>query len=329
MKSNTRKFITLLLLTAILLTGLVGPAFATGPSPTPANQAPTVENLELTTYRGVGIAGTLVALDPEGDLLEFQIVRSPRRGQVELDQATGQITYTPENTWRNRDNFTYVAIDALGNISAEATVQIRIERQSRPVQYEDMQGHRSHFAAISLAERDIFVGEQIGGRHFFNPDASVRRGEFLAMSLRLVDTDLLSGIVRTGFADDAYIAAWLKPYVSTAVLDGVITGLRRADGDLIFAPDAYITVSEAAVILSNALGLSDVPVSAFGGDITAPYWAHQATVNLTARNIISPENPDVYYRTLTRADVAEMLLNAAHLLEGRSAPAPSLLEWAV
>jgi len=318
------KSITLLLLMAILLTM---PAFASEPTPTP-NQPPAVENLELTTYRGVGIAGTLVAADHEGDLFEFQIVRSPRRGEITLDQASGQFTYTPREGQRGRDNFTYVAIDALGNISAEATVRIRIERQSRPVHYEDMPGHRAHFAAISLAERDIFVGEQIGGRHFFNPNAAVRRGEFLAMSLRLVDTDLLSGIVRTGFADDAYIAAWLRPYVSTAVLDGVITGIRRSDGDLIFAPDDYITKSEAAVILNNVLGLTDVPVSALRGEIIAPAWAHQATMNLTAQNIISLEHPIVHYSTLTRADVAEMLLSAAHLLEGRTLPSPSLLEWA-
>jgi len=305
------------------------PALAAEPgTPPPENQAPATENLEITTYRGVGVGGTLIAVDPEGDLFEFQIVRSPRKGEITLNQATGQFTYTPLEGKRGRDHFTYVAIDALGNISAEATVRIRIERQSRQVYYEDMSGHEAHFAAISLAERDIFVGEQIGGRHFFNPDAPVRRGEFLAMSMRLADTDLLSGIVRTGFADDAYIPAWLRPYVSTAVLDGVITGLRRSNGDLIFAPNTYITASEASVILNNVLGLPDVPVAALSAEIAAPVWAQQATVNLSARNIISLDHPPVYHSALTRADVAQMLLGAAHLLEGRTAPPPSLLGWA-
>jgi len=306
------------------------PVFALEPTPARENAAPVAENLSLTTYRGVGVAGALLAVDPEGGLMEFQIVRSPRKGELELDQATGQFTYTPLEGKRGRDRFTYVAIDAEGNISAEATVRIRIQRQSSPVQYEDMSGHRAHFAAISLAERDIFVGEQIGGRYFFNPNTPVRRGEFLAMSMRLIDSDLLSGIVRTGFADDAYIATWLKPYISTAVLDNLITGLRCPTGHLVFAPEAYITVSEAALILSNALGLTDVSPDTLYAPIAAPVWAHQATVNLKARNIISPENLSVYHSPLTRADVAEMLLAATHLLEaGDHASLASLLGWAV
>jgi len=304
------------------------PALATEPEPTPAeNLSPVAEHLELTTYRGVGAAGTLIAVDPEGDFMEFQLVRSPRKGELDLDQATGQFTYTPLDGKRGRDHFTYVAVDALGNISAEATVRIRIERQSRAVWYEDMSGHAAHFAAVSLVERDIFVGEQIGGKHFFRPDAPVRRGEFLAMSMRLVDADLLSGVQRTGFADDAYIAAWLRPYVSTAVLEGVITGLHCPNGDLIFAPDAYITAGEAALVLNNVLDLSDAPAAALWTDAAVPDWAHQAMVNLLVRNIIPSENLGVYHRTLTRADAAETLLGAAHLLEGRATPTPSLLDW--
>ena len=326
MKPTTPKT---LIFIALLLIQFSMPALAAQSVPAPENQPPTVENLELTTYRGVGIAGALIAVDPEGDLLEFQIVRSPRKGELALDQATGHFTYTPHEGGRGRDRFTYVAIDALGNISAEATVRIRIQRQSSPVSYADMSGHRTHLAAISLAERGIFVGEQIGGRHFFQPYAPVRRGEFLAMSMRLADADLLSNVVRTGFADDADIADWLKPYVSTAVLEDVITGLRRSDGDLIFAPEAYITASEAAVILNNALGLTDVPAAALLQDVQAPGWAHQATVNLTVRNIISSENPGVYHSTLTRSDVADMLLGAVHLLEGRLSPSATLLDWAV
>jgi len=320
-----KKTITLLLLMSLLL---AIPALAANPSPTSAeNLPPVAEDFELTTYRGVGVTGALIAVDPEGDFMEFQLVRSPRKGEVDLDQASGQFTYTPQEGKRGRDHFTYVAVDALGNISAEATVRIRIERQKSNVQYKDMSGHEAHFASISLAERDIFVGEQIGGRHFFQPDTLVRRGEFLAMSMRLVDADLLSGIHRTGFADDAYIAAWLRPYVSTAVLDGVVRGLHCSDGALIFAPDAHITAGEAALVLNNVLGLQDVPAAALWAEIAAPDWAHQAIVNLHVRNIISLENLGVYHRTLTRADVAEVLLGAAHLLEGRIVPTSSLLEW--
>ena len=325
MKSSRVKATVLLF---VLLFTIAMPVLAAEPTLTPENRAPIAEDLEISTFRGIAVSGTLIATDPDGDRMEFQIVRSPRKGEVELDFATGHFTYTPEEGKRGRDLFTYVAVDAFGNISSEATVRLRIERQSRQVQYADMDGHQAHLAAVELAERDIFVGEQIGGRHFFNPDTPVRRGEFLAMALRISDTDILTGIVRTGFSDDAEIANWLRPYVSTAVLEGIVQGLRR-DGGLVFAPNQTISVSEAAVILNNVLDLYDVPVMGYRmPDSTAPPWAKQATLNLRAESIISSDDPGVYQRTLSRADAAQMLQGATAVLEGRSVQASSLLNWA-
>ena len=321
MKINILKSISLLL---VLLLVLTIPALAADPTPTPENLPPQVDDLEFSTFRGVTVPGTLTATEPESDAFEFQIVRPPRKGDLELDSSTGAFTYTPREGKRGRDVFTYVAVDALGNISNEASVRIRIERQSRSVSYADMEGHLAHLAALELSERDIFVGEQVGGRTFFNPDFPVRRGEFLAMALRAADADILSGIVRTGFSDDAEIANWLKPYVSTGVLEGVVQGLRL-DGELVFAPNDYIRVSEAAVLLDGLLGLPDVSVSDYS---FAPVWAQQASSNLRSEGIISSADPGVYQSALTRADAAQMLLNVTAILEGRSVPSPSLLAWA-
>ncbi|MCL2842223.1 MAG: Ig-like domain-containing protein [Oscillospiraceae bacterium] len=326
MKSHQPKTITLLILLFMML---ALPALATEPTEPPENQAPAAEDLELTTFRGVDVAGTLTAVDPEGDLFEFQLVRSPRKGEIALDPATGRFTYAPSENARGRDTFTYVAIDAQGNISPEATVRIRIERQSRQVSYADMEGHPAHLAAISLVEQGVFVGEQIGGKYFFNPTAPVRRGEFLAMSMQLADTELLTGVVRTGFADDDEIEDWLKPYVSTAVLDGVVQGLRAPNHDLIFEAERYITIYEAAVMLSHILGLDYAPVSGnLQAALIAPDWARQAKANLITENIIPLSYPGVHQNPLTRADVADMLFSAMHLLEGRDGPAASLLGWA-
>lgn len=305
------------------------PALAAEATPPPENQAPIADDLELTTFRGVDVSGALTATDPEGDLFEFQLVRSPRKGEVALDQSTGRFTYAPNENARGRDHFTYVAIDAQGNISPEATVRFRIERQSRQVSYADMDGHPAHLSALSLAEQGLFVGEQVGARYFFNPTAPVRRGEFLAMSMQLADTELLTGVVRTGFDDDEEIDDWLKPYVSTAVLGGVVQGFRAPNQDLVFGAENYITLNEAAVMLSHILELDYVPVSGnLQTALIAPDWARQAKANLIAENIIPLSYPGVQQRPLTRADVADMLFGAMYVLEGRAAPASSLLGWA-
>ena len=46
--------------------------------------APVAENLELTTYRGVSVGGTLAATDPEGDPLTYRITTAPVKGTVDL-----------------------------------------------------------------------------------------------------------------------------------------------------------------------------------------------------------------------------------------------------
>jgi hypothetical protein len=49
------------------------------------------------------------------------------------------------------------------------------------------------------------------------------------MCLGITDTEMLEGITRTGFSDDASIPMWAKPYVSTGLMAGVITvtGTRK------------------------------------------------------------------------------------------------------
>lgn len=60
------------------------------------NAAPIAEDLTLKTYRGVAISSRFAAVDPEGDLVTFQVVDSPARGQVAVDENDpAAFTYTP------------------------------------------------------------------------------------------------------------------------------------------------------------------------------------------------------------------------------------------
>lgn len=322
MKTNTKKIVLIVILVFV---SIAIPAF--GAETENENAAPIVEDLELTTFRGIAVEGNLLAVDPEGDLIDFQIIRAPRKGEIVLNSQTGQFTYTPRDGQRGRDLFTFVAVDANGNISSEATVRLRIQRQNTNVVYSDLEGHPVHFAAVLLAEEGLFVGQQLGERHLFMPEAAVTRGEFLAMAMRLGQAELLSGVRRTGFVDDYEIDDWLKAYVSTAVLDGVITG-RPGERGIYFSPHAYITQNEAAVILSNVLGFHDMPVSMMHTESFHPAWAHQAIVNLSTQGIISFPYTDVNSQTLNRAQVAQMLVAAMAVLENSPSVSQSLLGWA-
>lgn len=270
--------------------------------------SPVADNLELTTFRNVSVGGRLTAVDPDGDTLTFEITTEPAKGSVELTED-GRFVYSPDTNRRGRDYFGYKAVDSEGNLSQEATVIIKITKQKSAISYSDMAGNADAYSATVLAEEDIFIGERLGKAWFFDPDRQVGRGEFLAMCMELCDSQLLSGVAATGFIDDGLIPTWQKPYIATALMDGMITGYA-VSGGAVFEPESAITCSEASVILDSVMGLSDV--SALSWDDAAPTWAVQATANLSACGVL----PDgcVYDATLTRADAANILAAAIAVL---------------
>ena len=250
-------------------------------------------------------------MDPDGGTLTYQITTEPTKGEIELTDD-GRFVYTPDTNRRGRDYFGFKATDADGNSSQEATVIIRIEKQKTRTTYSDLDGNPSAYAATMLAEEGIFVGSQLGGSYVFEPDREVTRGEFLAMCMELGGEELLSAVAATGFSDDEAIPTWQKRYVATAMMDGVISG-TEADGDTVFNSEGTVTVQEAAVMLNNVLGATDVPTAYFEGIV--PAWASQATANLTACGVLVGAMR--YDAALTRADAAQMLTAALAVRDGR------------
>ena len=174
-----------------------------------------------------------------------------------------------------------------------------------------MDGSGAYCAAIALAENDIFVGESIGGQYVFSPNDPVTRGEFLTTCLKLTGSDILSGVITTGFADDSEIPAYMKPYVSTALLTGVISGYSNGINSAVFNGDNYISYPEAAVMLNKALNLTDVSAESYGEAV--PVWAAQACANLSACRISNYSDVP----QLTRADCAVLLYNAMSIVEDK------------
>lgn len=294
---------------AVVLTAGVIYAAAQGDS----GSAPIAENLELKTYRQVSVGGQLKAVDPDGGTLTYKITTDPTKGSIEL-KKDGSFVYTPDEGKKGRDYFGYKATDADGNSSSEATVIIRIEKQKTTISYSDMSGSAAHYAAVALAENDIFVGECLGGQYVFNPHVPVTRSEFLTMCLKLNDFDILSGVITTGFADDSSIPDFQKPYISTALLTGIVSGYSDGMNTAVFNGDNSISYSEAAVMLNKSMNLTDVPAENYGN--TAPVWAAQSCANLSACRI-SDYTTSTSEAKLTRADCAKLLSEAMRVLESR------------
>ena len=245
-----KRFIASAAALLMLLTGLI----ALEPKAEAAGSAPVAANLELTTYRGVSVGGQLAAYDPDGGELTFEITTPPVKGTIELSDG-GSFIYTPAGGKKGRDYFGYKAIDSEGNRSQEATAIIRIEKQKKSIEYADMSGRAEEYAALRLAETGVFTGEKLGERYCFYPERELSRGEFLSMCMLAAGEDAFPSVLSTGFGDDASIPAWMKGYVTTAVMCGVIDTAAENEN---FSAQETISGGDAALILNAAMAYQDV-----------------------------------------------------------------------
>lgn len=74
------------------------------------NKRPTVDPQQLTGVLDGPITGTVGASDPEGDPLQYRVVRGPRSGSVTLADD-GAFTYTPGANFNGVDTFRVMAVD--------------------------------------------------------------------------------------------------------------------------------------------------------------------------------------------------------------------------
>lgn len=262
------------------------------------DKLPVAQDLSLETYKNLPNEGTLKASDPEGQTLTYTVVRSPKRGTVEVN-ANGTFVYTPKKNKVGVDSFTYTAADPAGNVSRTATVTIQILKPSDARQYADTVGLTCRFEAEWLRNTGLFVGEQVGGNACFYPGKTVSREEFLTMVVKVLDIPLTTG----DFAQVPETAPqWLKPYLAAAQRSGLMEGWQ--DTETLSQP---ITGAEAAVMLQNALDLtvsSDILQAEQTSvkDTEIPTWA-AASLTVMAENGISLSANDA----LTRAEAAQTL----------------------
>jgi len=129
------------------------------------------------------------------------------------------------------------------------------------------------------------------------------------MCLKLTDSDVLSGVITTGFADDSEIPSYMKPYVSTALLTGLLSGYSNGLNEIVFNSGNYISYPEATLMLNNALNLTDESTVDYGD--TVPAWAAQACANLSACRMSDYSNVP----QLSRVACATLLYNTMNIIE--------------
>ncbi|MGI6751135.1 MAG: S-layer homology domain-containing protein [Anaerovoracaceae bacterium] len=184
--------------------------------------------------------------------------------------------------------------------------------------FSDIENHRSQNAVGALAERGIINGTS---DNYFNPDGTMKRSEFAAISVRALGLLPNQGKV----FNDVLKNSWYESYVGTAYLYGIVKGV----GDNRFNPDGTITREEAAVMVTRAADLCGIQVAmgeeevrntlaSFTDYMNISKWAMEAVAFSYREKIFSHEGFNIDPgRSITRSEVAEMfyrMLSAARLM---------------
>ena len=88
------------------------------------NQAPSVENIAITTDEDTSLSGQLQAQDPDGDTMTYLVINNPNHGTLNLT-TSGAFTYSPANDFHGNDSFSYQVNDGQLN-SNTASVAITV-----------------------------------------------------------------------------------------------------------------------------------------------------------------------------------------------------------
>lgn len=273
---------------------------------------PVVSAVEAETISGVMIEIKLSATDADGDAVAFRIKDAPRKGSAVIENDT--LIYTPADGKTGTDKFTYCALDVLGNCSEPGEIRVKIRKNSTKLTYADMDQNASHYAAIRLHEAGIMTGEKIGASYFFHPNATMTRGEFVAMAVAAGKYQI-DETTKTDFIDDEAISPWSKPYISTAAVNGLVQGYHTASGGSEIRAGNPITLDEAASIVSCMITpYLDEPIRVSANE-GPDHWAAGANAVLTAVDILPREHSAAGTMPITRQAACDMIYEAYQIMK--------------
>lgn len=268
------------------------------------NIVPQVKNAVCRTAKNISVKSVLDVYDANGDAVTLQLTSRPQKGRVVLSGTS--YTYQPYPGSTGKDSFSVVAADSRGGLSKEAVVSVEIDKKEPAVRFSDMKGSPSEYAASMLCEKGVLTGEKVGGSVRFYPDRQMTQGEFLVTLLSAAGmTDKLEACVNTGLSNDKEIPVWMKPYVKTALENGVLEAGQP------FEPDAVPTRAQA-VCMVNRVGAVQ-PVSLFHLKFTdlhkIPDWAVSSYMTLGAHEMLGLHDSSAEpLSKLTRATAADLIL---------------------
>ena len=181
-------------------------------------------------------------------------------------------------------------------------------------QFTDVNPSAWYYDAVDyVAKNGLFAGTTTTT---FSPNASMTRGMFVTVLGRLAKAD--TNKYKQNRFKDVDTNRYYAPYVEWAATYGIVTGITTTP----FAPDKDITREQIATILyrfasktGNDTTYTSDAYNAFLDKGTVSNYAQNAVKWATSKHIIKGDSGNIKpKRTATRAEVAQMLMNAKDVI---------------
>jgi hypothetical protein len=251
----------------------------------------------------------------------FSIVAMPQRGEVTVDQTTGDFVYRPLPGMTGSDSFTFrTSADGIESNIARCDISIieakttakTVQTQPLSFVYEDMREHWANYAAVKMVELDVLKGFRVGDKYYFYPEQQLSRLDvigYLVTALKLDDTVVDPDQTHI-FADSASLPDAMNRLVYIAHKIGLVEGQER-DGKVYLEPYEKVTRVEFMKMLDKAMSSktrSDVALD-FADAAQIPSWGIQCVKNIVGYGIAKGDSSHKIRPNdaVTRAEAVEMI----------------------
>ncbi|MBQ2753961.1 MAG: S-layer homology domain-containing protein [Clostridia bacterium] len=188
-----------------------------------------------------------------------------------------------------------------------ACVSVNASKTSK-FAYVDMTNHWAEESAVTLAEKDIYVGTKINDNYYFNPDETLTRTEFLIMLVSALGLETKTD-VKVPFEDFDLVPEYAKNYILTAYSEGLIDG-NLEYGKLYLRPYDVLTRIEIIKIIDKVIKCDSDEKAKYNDMYLVPKWGEQAVSNLTKAGILKGYEDGTVrpYVKINRATASEFIL---------------------
>ncbi|MBR4072203.1 MAG: S-layer homology domain-containing protein [Clostridia bacterium] len=264
----------------------------------------------IETFSGMSINGNMIASDPEGDPITYEITKYPD-GDIKFNSKTGNFIYSSNST--GKDSFSFVAKDDWGNYSKEAKVELTVASNTTGISFMDMANSNAYAAAVNMIDEGIMTATETNGEVFFEPDTTVSRLNFLISVMNVMGASNIPEISHTDFADDSDIPDDAKGYVYSAEKLGIINGTKNTNDEISFFPNNPITKAEASTIINNIVGHS--ARSKYYFEDTVPTWAEESVSAMYELGIFTTDEGYINAsKNITKEETAQLLERLKQLI---------------